>query len=127
MIDNKIDADDDIIIPSSLRNNYQKIGKSNGIIGSINTEKVMKSVKIFKALSDPNRIVILKTLKIIHSCACMLKEVTGLPDSRLSYHLTILKKAGLISGNKEKNWIIYTLTEKGDQILLQINLVEIIK
>ncbi|MCK5642373.1 MAG: winged helix-turn-helix transcriptional regulator, partial [Gammaproteobacteria bacterium] len=61
------------------------------------------------------------------SCACMLKEVTGLPDSRLSYHLTNLKKAGLISGDKEKNWIIYSLTDRGEQILLQINLVEIIK
>lgn len=124
MIGNEKNANDDIIIPDSLRRGYHKIGKSNGILETIDFDKVFKSVKNFKALSDPNRIIILKILKIIPSCACMLKKVTGLPDSRLSYHLTILKNADLISGNKEKNWIIYSLTGKGEQILLQINLVE---
>jgi len=124
MIGNDTNANDDIIIPDSLRSGYQKIGKSNGILEKIDSDRVFKSVKFFKALSDPNRIKILKTLKIIPSCACMLKVVTGLPDSRLSYHLTILRNADLIIGNKEKNWIIYSLTEKGEQILLQINLVE---
>jgi len=124
MIGNETNANDDIIIPDSLRDGYLIIGKSNGIIEKIDLNTISKSVKLFKALSDPNRIMILKSLKIIPSCACMLKEVTGLPDSRLSYHLTILKNADLIIGNKEKNWIIYSLTEKGEQILLQINLVE---
>ena len=125
MIGNLSNVNDDIIIPDSLRSGYQKIGKSNGILGTIDSEKVLTSVKIFKVLSDPNRIMILKTLKIIPSCACMLKEVTGLPDSRLSYHLTNLKSADLIIANKEKNWIIYSLTKKGEHILLLINLVEL--
>ena len=124
MIVNATDENDDIVIPDSLKSAYRKIGKSNGILETIDSDRIFKSVKIFKALSDPNRIKILKTIKILPSCACMLKEVTGLPDSRLSYHLTSLKNAELISGNKEKNWIIYSLTEKGEQISLLVKLVE---
>jgi ArsR family transcriptional regulator len=34
-------------------------------------------------------------------------------DSKLSYHLTILKDAGLIEGEYQGNWIIYNITDTG--------------
>lgn len=46
-------------------------------------------------------------------CVCVIKEVLGIADSKLSYHLGVLKKAGLITGESEANWIIYSLTEAG--------------
>ena len=45
--------------------------------------------------------------------ACVLKSVTGMSDSRLSYHLNILKKAELVDVRKSGSFIIYTLSNKG--------------
>lgn len=39
-------------------------------------------------------------------------------DSKLSYHLTILKESGLISGEYHGNWIIYSITPDGLRYLV---------
>ena len=46
-------------------------------------------------------------------CACVLKTEIDISDSKLSYHLSILKRAGLIDARKVSSFIIYTLTAKG--------------
>jgi ArsR family transcriptional regulator len=38
-------------------------------------------------------------------------------DSKLSYHLSILSESGIIKGTREKNWIIYSATEEGKQMI----------
>jgi ArsR family transcriptional regulator len=67
----------------------------------------------FHALSDPVRITILHLLAVQPLCVCVIKECIGIADSKLSYHLTIMKKADLIEGKQEGNWIIYHLTDLG--------------
>jgi len=47
----------------------------------------------------------------------VIKAATGIADSRLSYHLQVLKKAGLIEGDQQGNYIIYRITPSGKQIL----------
>jgi ArsR family transcriptional regulator len=46
-------------------------------------------------------------------CPCLLKEITELSDSKLSYHLNILEKVKLIESFSQKKWRIYVLTELG--------------
>ena len=50
-------------------------------------------LRIFKALSDDLRWQIMSLLTHCLMCACILKSVTSMSDSWLSYHLNILKKA----------------------------------
>ena len=38
-------------------------------------------------------------------------------DSKLSYHLTVLKESGLIEGECRGNWIIYSLTDDGKKFV----------
>jgi ArsR family transcriptional regulator len=40
-----------------------------------------------------------------------------LSGSKLSYHLNILKENGLIEGENDGNWIIYSITERGRRLL----------
>jgi ArsR family transcriptional regulator len=47
----------------------------------------------------------------------LIKEITSVPDSKLSYHLSILKEAGLITGKQEGNWIIYRTTDLAKKML----------
>ncbi|MDW5564343.1 MAG: metalloregulator ArsR/SmtB family transcription factor [Methanomassiliicoccus sp.] len=73
---------------------------------------------MFQALSDPIRLQILHTLAVTDLCPCILKEITGLSDSKLSYHLNILEGSGLISSSHKQRWRIYGITELGRSRLM---------
>lgn len=66
-------------------------------------------VEIFKALSDTNRIRIMKMLEIRPLCVCEITEVLQLATSTVSKHLSILRSADLISDKKEGRWVNYAL------------------
>jgi ArsR family transcriptional regulator len=71
---------------------------------------------LFKSLSDPARVRIIETLGVKELCVCVLVDVTGLQYSALSYHLKHLKDAGLVSFKKDGNFLIYSLTPKGEAV-----------
>ena len=79
-------------------------------------------IKIFKALSDQNRIRILKMLQIRSLCVCEITEVLNLATSTVSKHLSILRDADLIFDEKDGKWVNYHLnmseTEKSIWFML---------
>jgi len=72
--------------------------------------------KIFKALSDRNRIRILKMLQKKPLCVCEIREVLKLAVSTVSKHLSILRDAGLVTDWKEGKWINYKINPQPAQI-----------
>jgi ArsR family transcriptional regulator len=70
--------------------------------------------KVMKALSDPNRVKILKLLQRRVLCVCEIQAALGLAQSTASKHLKILEEAGLIVFSKEGLWVNYRLAD-GDQ------------
>lgn len=72
-------------------------------------------VKIFKALSDSNRIRILKMLQLRPLCVCEITAVLNLATSTVSKHLSLLRDADLILDKKEGKWVIYSLNENSGQ------------
>jgi ArsR family transcriptional regulator len=68
-----------------------------------------ETVRCFKALSDPNRIRIIKLLEIQPLCVCEITSILGLATSTVSKHLSILKEAGFIFEQKEGKWVNYHL------------------
>lgn len=113
------DADEDCCsTTANLPAEMAEILCSNGGLDRIKERTPGKSelsskVKLFKALSDPIRLQILSALSISDLCPCILKEITDLSDSKLSYHLNILEDAGLIGYSSRKRWRIYNLTDSG--------------
>jgi len=83
-------------------------------------ENVDKLVSVFKVLSDPIRIRILKALQISELCVCVLVEITDYKHSALSYHLKLLKDAELVDSRRDKNFQIYYLTEPGEKMMRTI-------
>ena len=73
--------------------------------------------KIFKALSDENRLLILKLLKNSEQCACILLESLKISQPTLSHHMKILVDAGLVDFRKEGKWMHYSLRETARQRL----------
>jgi len=76
-------------------------------------EELQRRSARHRACADPIRLKILAMLSLQPLCVCVIKEVLGIADSKLSYHLGVLKKADLIAGEQQGNWIIYSLTDEG--------------
>ena len=72
-----------------------------------------RQVAIHHALSDKTRLKILWVVRCCDLCPCVLKEFLKISDSRLSYHLSALEGAGLVTSYPKKNWKIYSITEIG--------------
>jgi len=72
---------------------------------------------IFKALSDKNRIRIIKMLQKKPLCVCEIRAVLKLAVSTVSQHLSILREAGLIKDWKEGKWINYKINPEPNQIV----------
>lgn len=69
-------------------------------------------VKAFKALSDPNRIRILKMLEIRPLCVCEITEVLRLAPSTVSKHLSMLRDADFLHDEKDGKWVNYSLNRE---------------
>jgi ArsR family transcriptional regulator, arsenate/arsenite/antimonite-responsive transcriptional repressor len=65
--------------------------------------------QLFHALSDETRLAILERLRAGERCVCDLQGALDAAQSRLSFHLKVLKDAGLVRDRKEGRWSYYTL------------------
>jgi ArsR family transcriptional regulator len=63
----------------------------------------------FHALADATRVEIVALLSHGERCVCELQQVLGATQSRLSFHLRVLKDAGLVRDRRDGRWIYYAL------------------
>lgn len=63
----------------------------------------------FHALSEPLRLQVLDLLRTKELCVCDLCEVLNLPQSKLSFHLKVLREAELVRSRQQGRWIYYSL------------------
>jgi DNA-binding MarR family transcriptional regulator len=107
-------CEDVMNLPDEMEDALEKKGGWNGLKKLIPVrEELAAEAKLFQALSDPIRLQILHSLMVIDLCPCILKEITGLSDSKLSYHLNILEEEGLIRSSPRHRWRIYVMTNLG--------------
>ena len=66
-------------------------------------------IKIMKALSEPNRVKIVKMLQHKTMCVCEMQEALKLAQPTVSKHLRILEEAGLVDFVKDGLWVNYFL------------------
>jgi ArsR family transcriptional regulator len=67
-------------------------------------------IRVMKALSDPNRVKILKMLQLRVMCVCELRAALGLAQPTVSKHLKILEEAGLVYREKDGLWVNYRIS-----------------
>lgn len=71
----------------------------------------MRVVEVVKALGDVTRLRILNLLQRETLCVCDLEEVLKISQSNASRHLAKLRQAGLITGDKQAQWVYYRVEE----------------
>lgn len=69
-----------------------------------------KAVALFHALSDETRLELLERLRDGEQCVCELTDAMKAAQSRLSFHLKVLKDAGLVEDRREGRWMYYSLS-----------------
>lgn len=65
--------------------------------------------RVFHALSDETRLALVAMLQKGERCVCDLTEAFGTGQSRLSFHLKVLKEAGLVRDRREGRWVYYSM------------------
>ena len=65
--------------------------------------------EIFKALGNPSRLTLVRTLMDGERCVCDLVQAVDLGWSTTSKHLDVLREAGIVSSDKRGQKIFYRL------------------
>lgn len=68
-------------------------------------------IKVMKAISDPNRVKIIKLLQQKMMCVCELQGALGISQPSVSKHLKVLEQSGLVEYQKDGPWVNYYLTD----------------
>ncbi len=68
-------------------------------------------IKVMKALSDPNRVKIVKMLQHKTMCVCEMREALQVSQPSVSKNLKILEEAGIVEFSREGLWVNYQLSE----------------
>jgi ArsR family transcriptional regulator len=72
---------------------------------------VKEFIQVVKALSDPNRVRMIKMLQHRSLCVCEMQAALGIAQPTVSNHLKVLEEAGLVSSQKDGLWVNYHPTE----------------
>ncbi len=78
-------------------------------VASRSSTRLDRAVELFHALSDDTRLSILEMLRGGERCVCELQDELDAAQSRLSFHLKVLRDAGLVADRKEGRWSYYSI------------------
>jgi ArsR family transcriptional regulator len=76
-------------------------------------DKYEDNAKVFKALCDPNRLMIIEMLQSGEKCACKILEELNVVQSTLSHHMKILCESGFVDSRRDGKWMHYSLNKQG--------------
>jgi ArsR family transcriptional regulator, arsenate/arsenite/antimonite-responsive transcriptional repressor len=80
-------------------------------VSRVPATEVEHSVALLTAAADPVRWTILRRLTAGQSCVCDLQAEVAVAPNLLSYHLKVLREAGLVTSTRRGRWIDYRLTD----------------
>ncbi len=71
----------------------------------------MDLIQIYQCFCDRTRLRILHLLTKSPLCVCHFQDILGEPQVKISKHLAYLRSKGLVTTEREQNWIIYSLPQ----------------
>jgi len=71
------------------------------------------NARVFKALCDETRLLVLSLLQSGEKCACVLLEKVSISQPTLSHHMKILVDSGIVAARKEGKWTHYSICAPG--------------
>lgn len=74
---------------------------------------------VLSALGDPIRLRILDELGACEQCVCDLQDAIDIAPNLLSYHLRVLREAGLVTATRRGRWVDYALAPRAGELIKQ--------
>ena len=104
-------------------------------VDGLDADEAERLAAAAKALSDPIRLRMLAQMTAAHCCrgpgapdssasepegvcVCELQGLYGLAQSKVSYHLKVLREAGLVRETKRGKWGFYAVHERAARLAL---------
>ena len=78
-----------------------------------------ESVTLLQAAADPVRWSVLERLASGTHCVCDIQAHVPIAANLLSYHLKVLREAGLVTTSRRGRWVDYTLADDAGARLAQ--------
>jgi ArsR family transcriptional regulator len=83
---------------------------TGGLTKPLSAAEADDMAQAFKALADPVRLRLLSMISSAQDgeiCVCYLNQAFDLAPPTISYHLKVLRDAGLIDGDRRGTWVYY--------------------
>ena len=80
-------------------------------INAYKNSQIKTLSQIFKVLGEPNRLKILTSLGLECRPVSAIVASTGLTQTNVSFHLRILREAGLVKPEKNGSFVFYCLPD----------------
>ena len=77
----------------------------------VDKKLIKRQSQLFKALSDPLRLKILKLLTLREMCVCEIMAAFNLTQPTASHHLEILERVALVESRREGKWIFFKIAD----------------
>jgi ArsR family transcriptional regulator, arsenate/arsenite/antimonite-responsive transcriptional repressor len=75
------------------------------------TAEPADAVALLQAVADPVRWTVLDALAGGELCVCQIQERLPIAPNLLSYHLRVLRDAGLVTTSRRGRWVDYALAD----------------
>jgi len=83
------------------------------VLRAAGAEGLAGTAGVFKALSDETRLRILRAIShMTELCECNIVPVFGLSQPTISYHLKVLREAGLIESERRGQWVYHRVSPR---------------
>lgn len=66
---------------------------------------------LLAVVADPSRLALLGVLTAGTTCVCELQERVPIAANLLSYHLRVMREAGLVTAARRGRWVDYSLAD----------------
>ena len=74
-------------------------------------------VNFSRALADPTRWRIVRLVRADALCVCELADILEMPQSSVSSHVQIIRKAGLLESEKCEKWTYFRIDSKFSELI----------
>jgi DNA-binding transcriptional ArsR family regulator len=82
--------------------------------------KFVESARMLKAMAHPARLRLLERLAEGECCVSEVENCLGLSQPNVSQHLTVLKRAKVIAGSRDRTRICYRISDERIRRILQL-------
>jgi ArsR family transcriptional regulator, arsenate/arsenite/antimonite-responsive transcriptional repressor len=82
---------------------------------------VTRNIIVFsKALADPTRWRIVRLVLVEALCVCELADILEMPQSSVSSHVQVIRKAGLLESEKREKWTYFRIEKRYRKLIMTL-------